>query len=189
MFDEHVSEDTKVAMVKKRFGDCSTCSSPDDSSLYLKRFCIKNLATNYFINPAHSFRSFLQRPFKSSTTNCIVNSSYLSNVHFVYPAFIYPRIISSIHLPVKQYSFHPFSLYLAKNYFIKPASNKQLNTFFTIKGRIIRGRIVETSVYWGKTVAPTHQILYSRGSKTSVYMKFRDHWPTTLEAYFTRNSL
>ena len=25
---------------------------PDNSSLYLKKICIKNLATNYFINPA-----------------------------------------------------------------------------------------------------------------------------------------
>jgi len=35
--------------------------------------------------------------------------------------------VSSIQLPIKQRSFHLSSLYLAKNYFINPASNKQLN--------------------------------------------------------------
>ena len=58
------------------FGDCS---SPDDSSLYRKKFCVKNLATKLF----HK------------------SSSYLSNVHLIYRAYIYPKIISSIQLPIK----------------------------------------------------------------------------------------
>src|SRR6218665_2211682 len=47
---------------------------------------------------------------------------------------ISPLIISSIQLLVKQRSFHLSSLYLAKNYFINPASNKQLNNIFVLFG-------------------------------------------------------
>src|SRR6218665_1478641 len=41
-------------------------------------------------------------------------------------------LISSIQLPIKQSSFNLFSLYLAKNYFTNPASNKQLNKIFVL---------------------------------------------------------
>src|SRR6218665_1787108 len=42
--------------------------------------------------------------------------------------------MSAIQLLFKQRSFHLSSLYLAKNYFINPASNKQLNNIFVLFG-------------------------------------------------------
>src|SRR6218665_16233 len=57
-------------------------------------------------------------------------SFHLSSLSFS----ISPPIISSIQLPIMQRSFHLSSLYLKKNYFINPASNKQLNNIFELFG-------------------------------------------------------
>src|SRR6218665_3498666 len=62
-----------------------------------------------------------------------------------------PRNISSIQLPLKQSSFYLSSLYLAKNYFINPASSKQLNNICvmcTYVGRIFRGTNSRGRTVW-----------------------------------------
>src|SRR6218665_4088037 len=45
---QNIDGDGGASITKSRFGNCS---SPDDSSLYRKKSCIKDLATNYYINP------------------------------------------------------------------------------------------------------------------------------------------
>jgi len=39
------------------------------------------------------------------------SSFYLSNIHLIYPASIYPRIISTIQLPINKEFFHQSSFY------------------------------------------------------------------------------